>query len=276
MEVILIVFKMSIVELFYLVGLIILTGLILGLCEGLSNNFLQKSFMGERGVFITAWLGTPVHEIGHAVMCIVFKHEVIEMKLLNTRSESGVLGYVNHRYNPTSIYQSIGNLFIGLGPIYSGIASLITLMYLLIPNTFTELKNFMEKGIDFNKVDSNLITGSFKASTVLIKNIFTYDNLVSLRFWIFIAAAICISSHMALSKADMKGALHGLIVLFIMIFIVTFMVRYFGVSTERYTAWIMKYNTHLTAFLIVALVFSSITLIFSLLCYMVTGIIRKY
>lgn len=274
MEEIIIILKTSIIEMFYLVGLIIITGLILGLLESISNNLLQKSF-GRKGIFITAWLGTPIHELGHAVMCIIFNHKITEMKLLNTRSENGVIGYVNHRYNPSSIYQSIGNLFIGLGPIFSGIASLIIFMYMLIPSTFAVFKNFMERGISINKMDPNSIIGSFKASAVLIRSIFAYNNLVSLSFWVFIAAAICISSHMALSKADIKGAMHGLIVLFVVVFIISFIARSFGASTDRYTSWIMKYNTHLTAFLMVALIFSFITLIFSTLCYIAMGVVRK-
>lgn len=275
MEELITVFKMSIIEVFYLVGLIILTGLILGLFESLSNNFMQKSF-GRKGVYATAWLGTPIHELGHAAMCILFNHEITEMKLLNTRSETGVLGYVNHRYNKSSLYQGIGNLFIGLGPIYSGIAALVASMYLLIPNTFTVFKNVMERGIGINKVDSNLIISSFKASTVLIKSIFSYNNLGSLSFWIFIATAVCISSHMALSKPDMKGAFSGLISLFIVVFFISYVVKYFGMSTAGYTSWIMKYNTHLIAFLIVALVFSFITLIFSTLCHIIMRAVRKY
>jgi hypothetical protein len=66
-------------------------------------------------------------------------------------------------------------------------------MYMLIPSTFAVFKNFMERGISINKVDQNSIIGSFKASAVLIKSIIAYNNLVSLSFWVFIAAAICIS-----------------------------------------------------------------------------------
>jgi hypothetical protein len=93
MEEMIIVLKDSIIEMFYLVGLIIITGLTLGTFESTSSNLMQKSF-GRNGIFITAWLGTLVHEIGHAVMSIIFNHRITEMKLLNTRSESGVLGYV--------------------------------------------------------------------------------------------------------------------------------------------------------------------------------------
>lgn len=102
-------------------------------------------------------------------MCIIFKHEIIDMKLLNTKNESGVLGYVNHRYNPQSIYQRVGNLFIGLGPIYSGIAALILSMYLLLPKTFDILKSYLEKGINNNKMNVNLLSSSFKASVILLK-----------------------------------------------------------------------------------------------------------
>ena len=39
----------------------------------------------------------------------------------------GTLGYVEHAYNRRSLYQSVGNFFIGTGPIWFGSA----LVYLL-------------------------------------------------------------------------------------------------------------------------------------------------
>lgn len=63
MEDLITVLKISTIEMFYLVGLITLTGFILGVFERLSNSFMQKSF-GRKGILVTAWLGTPVHEVG--------------------------------------------------------------------------------------------------------------------------------------------------------------------------------------------------------------------
>lgn len=273
MDFLLPVLKISIIEIFYLTGSILLAGLILGVFERLSSNFMQRS-LGRKGVLITAWLGTPIHEIGHAIMCVIFNHKITRMKLLNTRSENGVLGYVEHSYNPSSIYQRIGNLFIGLGPIFSGIASLIISMYLLLPQSFAVFKKYLISGINTDKIDGNLANTLIKAGSTLIKAIFNTNNLLSFNFWIFIVIAICISSHIALSKADIKGAQDGFLVLFVLIFILNFILRYFSISTTHYVIKLGRYNAHLMAFLMVALIFSAFTLAISSLCYAIFSMRR--
>lgn len=267
MDYLLTVLKTSIIEIFYLTGLILLAGLILGLFERLSNDFMQKS-LGRKGILITAWLGTPIHEIGHALMCIIFNHRITKMKLLNTRMENGVLGYVEHSYNPSSLYQRIGNLFIGLGPIFSGIASLIIGMYFLLPHSFSIFKGYLIHGINNDKIDGSLVNSLLNASLNLFKSIFTVNNISSLSFWFFIIIAICVSSHIALSKVDIKGAQDGFLVLFFLIFILNFILRYFSISTTHYIIQLSRYNAHLIAFLLIALMFSTFTLAISFLCYL--------
>lgn len=265
-DILLMVFKISVIEMIYLTGVIILVGLILGFFERLSNDFMQRS-LGRKGIFITAWLGTPIHEIGHGLMCLIFNHKITRMKLLDTRCENGILGYVEHSYNKNSLYQRIGNLFIGFGPIFSGTASLILGLYFLLPNSFQVFKTYLVHGVDNDKIDINTINSSVNAGIILIKSIFTTNNLSNLNFWIFIIISICISAHIALSTQDVKGAKDGYIVLFVLIFVINLILRSFSISTTNYIIELGRYNAHLIAFLIIALIFSAFTLVVSFLCY---------
>lgn len=267
------VLKMSVIEMLYLVGLLILVGLILGLFEKVSNDFMQRA-LGRKGILITAWLGTPIHELGHAIMCIIFNHKITKVKLLNTKYENGVLGYVEHSYNPNSLYERIGNLFIGLGPIFSGTASLILGLYFLLPHSFNIFKRYLVQGINNDKIDKNLVNSLMNAGGNLLKSIFTYSNLSNGGFWIFIIIAICVSSHIALSKADIKGAEDGILVMFVVIFIVNLLLRYFSINTAHYVIQLGRYNAHLIGFLIIALMFSAFTLVISTLCYGIASIKR--
>lgn len=259
------IFKISVIEMFYLVGFILLAGIILGIFEKLSNKNMQKS-LGRRGILITAWLGTPIHEVGHALMCIIFRHRITKIKLLDVRSNNGVLGYVEHSYNPGSVYQRIGNLFIGLGPIFSGIGFMIISMYLLLPNSFDIVQGFLIQGASSGKLDENLVTSMIAASVLLFKSIFALSNISRISFWIYLIIVVCISSHIALSKEDMKGARDGFIVLFVLIFTASFVMRTLGISTAGFTEMILKYNTHLIVFLTVACLFSAFTLVVSSVC----------
>lgn len=262
--------KITVIEMAYMIGLLLAAGLILGLFERLSNTLMQRSF-GKRGILATAWLGTPIHELGHATMCVLFRHRITRVKLLNINSENGVLGYVEHSYNPNSLYQNIGNLFIGLGPIFSGMAAIIISMYFLIPKSFNVFKGYVLNGIQSDKIDSSLVLVVLNAGGNLIKSIFTYKNLSNLNFWIFIIIAICVSSHIALSRADIKGAERGFLTLFILILLLNTLLRYFSLSTAHYIIQLGRYNAHFIAFLMLALIFSAFTLSVTILCYLLSS-----
>jgi len=85
-------------------------------------------------------LGIVIHETSHLIMAVIFRHGIQSVRLLklphlNTRNgdDDLALGYVNHTWNQHSVYQNIGNLFIGVAPIFGCTASLLGLDYLLFP-----------------------------------------------------------------------------------------------------------------------------------------------
>lgn len=59
-------------------------------------------------------IGTILHEVSHAIVCLVFLHKIHHIKLLSLSSSEPA--YVRHSWNPKSWYQSIGNFFIGIAP----------------------------------------------------------------------------------------------------------------------------------------------------------------
>ena len=95
-------------------------GLILYLLARMTRTSFVKSVGVNADMYFTGWLGTPVHEMGHAIFCIPFGHTITEMKLFTPKSDDGSLGYVNHSYNPRNPWHQIGNFFIAFGPIILG------------------------------------------------------------------------------------------------------------------------------------------------------------
>ncbi|WP_407314362.1 hypothetical protein [Desulfosporosinus sp. SB140] len=258
--------KISIVELVSLVGPLIVIGLILGLMERQANKYFFAAF-GVKGVLATAWLGTPVHEFGHALMCLVFGHKIRDIRLLTIHRTDGTLGYVSHSYNQRSVYQTAGNFFIGIAPIISGIGALFLGLYFLLPNSFKFFEVYIHAGMLDNPFNLTFVKGFAKASLVLIQNLFSPHNLVTLRFWIFLVMAISVSSHMALSWADIKGAVHGLTSLYIVLFILTIISNSIGVNVYRYTLQVNRFNAHMLMFSILALICSLFTLGLSFMVY---------
>ena len=165
--------------LFLLIGVLpwIAVALVMQLLSNSIRKSLAKIFGIQGYIYLTA-PGVMIHEIGHAIFCLIFRHKIVEMKLFSPEKD-GTLGYVNHSYNPNSFYQRIGNFFIGTGPIWFGVAVLSLISWLLLPNEM-QISNFF-----------------------------------SLNFWgrwqsyIWLYLALTISSHITLSPPDLAGSVDG-------------------------------------------------------------------
>lgn len=263
--------KISILEMIILVGPLVIIGFILGLMERKANSNFLAAF-GYKGILATAWLGTPVHEIGHALMCLIFGHKITALRLLLIDRADGTLGYVTHSYNRRSIFQTIGNFFIGIGPLFSGLGVLFLTLYFLLPNSFKAFEFYLKEGTLTKALDLTFIKGLANAGLVLLRNIFTLSNLANLHFWIFLVIAIAVSSHMALSSADIKGANQGLIVLYAIIFTLTLTGNIMHFGTFNYISQLARYNTYVLALSALALIFSFLTTGLSYILYFISRI----
>lgn len=251
----------------YLTGMIIFVGLILGILRAGSMENFQRSF-GWNAIKVTAIVGVPIHELSHALFCIIFRHKITKVILLQRRDENGTLGYVNHSYNRTSIYQQIGNFFIGIAPIFGGISAIIFLMYYLLPNSYNEFIAISLSNLQIKNIDLNSIKGVLESYFDLLKIIFNINNFVNPKFLLFLFLSVCISAHISLSVSDIKGAFKGLIIIFLTLFVVNFL----GLSNSSVAKVILRYNLILIGFLMISVIFSVITYLIS---YLLT-IIKQY
>ena len=89
-------------QLLSFVGIVYLVGFIISI---LNRAFYSLVGNTRATVYATGFIGTPIHEISHALMCILFGHRIVEMKLFQIDSDDGTLGYVKHTSNPRNIYQ---------------------------------------------------------------------------------------------------------------------------------------------------------------------------
>jgi hypothetical protein len=258
------ILQLSLFETLCVTGSLILIGMILGIIEKRSNFYIQSVF-GRKGIMLTAWIGTPIHELGHLLMCYFFRHKINEFKLFDLRARDGVLGYVNHSWNPKSLYQSIGNFFIGMGPIFSGTAALVLGMYLLLPGSFATFGNYLTLGS--SQPEPYMLMKIFSLTVQLFESIFSAENLASSNLWIYFFLAIGISSHIALSREDLKGAGRGLVTIFTFILLVNVIALILNVDFSGFFTGILALNVYLLAFSMVSVVFSLIRLVLSSFVY---------
>ena len=174
------------------------------LIEWLIQRRLSSRF-GWNSVLVTGWLGTPVHELSHAILCVVFRHEIVEMALFKPDKSNRRLGYVVHSWKEGNLYQDIGGFFIGIAPLIGGTAVLFGLLLLFFPDEG-------QNALFFQNAESPFWSQVLNATGGLFRGLFKTENLLSFRLWLFLYLVICVGSHMAPSGDDYRGAQKGAII----------------------------------------------------------------
>ncbi len=201
-----------------------------------ANGYLLKAY--NKGTVIFAGIiGTPVHETGHILMCLLFGHKVKSFRLIDFKAPGGTLGYVNHSFNSKNYYQRAGNFFIGLAPILSAAAA-VCLLSLYIP-FFTEIfraekvkfgQDLFQTGVWINFI-SGLLSHSFHSITKifnLLANNFRWEYLL----YTFILFSI--SLHFAPSPSDFKNAWYGFITIGILFILTVIILELTGPNNFNY------------------------------------------
>lgn len=255
-------------QLIYFIGVVFVVGFIISLL----NRLFYKIVKHNRIVcYATGFIGTPVHELSHALLCLIFFHKITEIKLFQIDSVSGVLGYVNHSYNKKNIYQQIGNYFIGIAPILCGTAIIYFATKFLLPNSYSEIKDYLNDlaALQNNGLSWKWFIYTFAALGGMLQAILAGITTGYL-WWIYILILFCIALHMNLSGADIKGSCAGLPFVVIILVAANFMIGFF--FNPVYTGFVSVLNvagSYMTGTLLLSLIFSAI-------CIMVGAIIRSF
>lgn len=252
-----------VLQMVFTLGLVVLFGVCIALCNGaFYRNFGPR---GRTLCYVTGFIGTPVHEASHALMCLVFGHRILEIKFFQPEPSSGVLGYVRHSYNPKSIYQRIGNLFIGIAPVLVGALILAGLLYLLLPALFSDVAAELA-AVDFIDDFSSSFGHIGRAFALMFSYIGTWQ------WWVFVLVGSFIALHMTLSREDIKGALSGLVT-YVLIFLVADIVLALvsHAALSAFTCGVAAAGTFLLFFFCIFLVISLVLLAIS---FIVRGIMR--
>ena len=176
-------------------------------------QFRLSQRFGWNSVLWTGWLGTPIHELSHAVMCWLFRHNVDEIALFEPDRESGRLGYVRHSYRKGNFYEELGTVFIGIAPLIGGSLALAALLWLFYPDAAqAAVESARDNGIGSEEPTS--AAGQVIESVWAIsKEILLWPHLFTVKFWVFLYLVLCVGSHMAPSTSDYRGAMRGAILI---------------------------------------------------------------
>jgi len=144
---------------------------------------------------VQLWLfglpGTVVHEGSHVLACLLFGHRVDRVRWFDPRATDGALGSVEHSYDPSSAYQRVGTIAIGLSPLLvgAGVILLAARWLLDVPNVgLAELERADLALADLQKV-------------------------APWRWALFAYVGLSVGGSMHLSASDLRGTRHGVITL---------------------------------------------------------------
>jgi len=214
---------------------IFLFGLIIHFISHITFKSIERAFT-SKGTYVVAWLGTPIHELGHALFCVIFMHKIVEIEFFKPDPLTGTLGYVYHKWNRSNPWQVLGNFFIAIGPVVLGCFTLFIIFYFLIPDSSLVWDSIV---VQFDEISQSYSMWSYlevikTSAFIMVKPIFTLTNLTSWSFWGFCYLSICIASNIRLSLLDLKGALSGFGYLVLLFLLINFLGLITGLGGERF------------------------------------------
>jgi hypothetical protein len=205
-------------QLLLIFGPILLLAIVMQFFSGAIERKLCRLLGIKLYLLLFGWLGTCVHESGHALFCIIFRHKINEIKFFKPDLDSGTLGYVNHSYNPKSIYQSIGNFFIGIGPIILG-SIVIYIAASLFLGEIIQSSGSEEASV-------------FSRALSILGNLFHFSNLLDWKFYLFLYVTLSVGGAINLSPPDLKGATKGFISVVLFLLLLNFLTLWIGGFVE--------------------------------------------
>ena len=255
-------FQQTIFQLALLLG----PGILLGFLMNLISRRMEKSFIKLIGTKFYIWgfagIGTIVHELGHAIMCVIFCHRIRDISLFNPTAKGGKVGYVSHSYSRGNPYQLIGNFFIGIGPIISGTLVIYGATSLLLDYSFF---GFFDS-ISFSGIDlfssQNLLIEIFDKSWSFTKRFFQISFLTDWKFYLFLYIALSVGSNITLSPPDVKGAWSGFLATIIFLFLFNLLALHQDINLSWINLrYISSYTTVFYSIMIFALVLNLVLMI---------------
>ncbi len=185
-------------------------GVLLHVTERGTQEWLRRALGWKGVIWWTGWLGTPVHELSHAVVSLAFLHRIHEIKLFEPHPEDGVLGYVRYSF-PQSGWRwwlgTIGQFFSGVAPLFGGSLVIVGALALLAPGARDVLGESERYAATLASDSASQVVSGFVALVrAVYSGVFTAGDA---RSWVFLYIALAIGAHMGPSPADLKGGAGG-------------------------------------------------------------------
>lgn len=205
--------KATLIQLFVLLGPLLFLAFVMNFLARKNEELSYKTLGQKVYLYVFGWLGTSVHELGHAIFSILFAHRISEIKLFTPGSGKS-LGQVKHSYAKGNPYQTIGNFFIGIGPILLGALLLWLATWLLFNLNVINVADKNDVHISHRLFTSfslikELAAGIYSGMVDIFHAIIAGHGDYWWKVELFIYLFYAIGSSVTLSSSDIKGAFLG-------------------------------------------------------------------
>lgn len=249
-----------------LLGLTLGVMVVCGLVAWLARQMFMY-FVGDSAtvvLYASSVVGTPIHELGHALMCIPFGHRITDMQLLLPPSRrSRTLGYVEHSYNRKNPWALFGDLFISFGPIFSGLAVMILVLSLCFP---TQWGAYLESSRAMVEVGAN----AQEVTSLVFSLLFSLLQGIAeggAPAIIGVIIILSVAQHITLSFADLRGCLAALGMYTGLVLIFAGVTMLLGLE-GGIVSTLMTFNLRLLSLFCVSIAFSLVWVLLALLIYL--------
>lgn len=216
----------------YLLVPLLVSGSLIHFC----SNFLEKSALRLLGLkaylYLIAWPGTLVHELGHAIFCPPFGHRIDKVRLLSFSTRDQSTGFVSHSYSGRNPWHLLGNFFISIGPLLLGsLVVILSLRYLAgVP---LGPRRLLAAGQSLASAGSlyGWLKVFYHSLRGLAYSLVSSVDWTGWRTWLAAYLILSVGSAMTLSREDLSSAASGLGVLLLLAFVINLGLALLGIAT---------------------------------------------
>jgi hypothetical protein len=232
----------TLIQLFALGGPALLLIALLSWLSGYVGLFASRALGRSTYYFLFGWLGTLVHELGHLVAALLFRHQVGSFHPFTLDPKARVQGSVGIRPFYASLYQSFGLFFFGIAPVLFGSLIIYLALYLLFHGQMAEIWRMIDRR---SAVTGTGVGSVLMAGLSFLGFVFNPRNLLDWRFYVFLYIAFAVGSSIRLSPADVNIAKIGCLPFILLLFLFNTVLLSIGAAGSATFAWLTQYYTFL-------------------------------
>ncbi len=255
---------------------IILSCIILNVLARQQNKKLI-SIGGWNALFITSWVGTPVHELSHFLAAVITNHKIIDLQLFKPDKRTGTMGYLVHSYQEDNFYQAvIGNTLIAIAPFFGGAAIIYLISTFIFPNFslfaagVPKIHFFtFDKAADWNEM-STVLNSHLRFFVYLTQKIFSIDMFSNWRLYAFLFIMFGIANHLSPSASDFQNFWHPVLMLLASSVLLSLVIFPLLKQHDAIISFASRYIYVFIPILYLAIFISLLGLILTILIYSIT------